>query len=145
VLAPTAPTAKHAHYGSMSAASTKNCPNMGGGGSSSTGAGQATASAFALDASGRLWVATSGATSHGRDAVYLIPRAGARPRRVVSRANGPLGLLWDGGRLYVASLGRVDAYGGLRGARFATHRTIVRERPGTAGPTPSCGRPGAGS
>jgi glucose/arabinose dehydrogenase len=82
-------------------------------------------SAFAFDRRGRLWVATSGATSHTRDAVYVLSAAHARPRRVITGLRGPLGLLWYGSRLYVASLGRVTMFGGLQGSRFAIRRTIV--------------------
>src|SRR5262249_46335133 len=38
-----------------------------------------TASAFAIDSSGRLWVAASAASDHRKDGVYLVARAGARP------------------------------------------------------------------
>jgi glucose/arabinose dehydrogenase len=87
--------------------------------------GLRTVSAFALDPSGRLWVSTSGATKHAGDAVYLVAHAGARPVKVVRGVRGPLGLTWSSGSLYVTSLGRVDAFGGLRGTRFTTHRTIL--------------------
>jgi glucose/arabinose dehydrogenase len=90
--------------------------------------GLSTASAFALDPRGRLWVATSGATDHGKDAVYLVARAGAPPAKVVAGVRGPLGLTWYDSRLYVASLGRVDAFSGFRGARFA-HRTTILSEP----------------
>jgi glucose/arabinose dehydrogenase len=83
-------------------------------------------SAFALDRRGRLWVTTSGATTHGSDGVYLVRKAGARPVKVVSGLRAPLGLVWVGRRLYVASLGRVDAFGGLRGTRFATRTRILK-------------------
>jgi len=83
-------------------------------------------SAFALDARGRLWVAVSGATTHGSDGVFLVARAGARPVRVIGDIRGPLGLVWSGGTLYVSSLGRVEAFSGLRGTRFATRRTILQ-------------------
>ena len=73
---------------------------------------------------------TSGATSHGADGVYLVPRAGARPVRVVRGLKGPLGLVWDRNTLYVASLGRVDAFSGLRGVRFAARRTVLVEPAG---------------
>jgi glucose/arabinose dehydrogenase len=89
--------------------------------------GLPTASAFAIDARGRLWVATSAASDHRKDGVYLVARAGARPVKVVSGVRGPLGLTWYRGRLYVASIGRVDAFSGLRGARFAKRTTILRE------------------
>jgi glucose/arabinose dehydrogenase len=92
--------------------------------------GLPTASAFALDARGRLWVATSAASDHRKDAIYLVPHAGARPVKVIAGVRGPLGLTWYRGRLYVASLGRVEAYSGLRGTRFATRTTIIRQPSG---------------
>jgi glucose/arabinose dehydrogenase len=92
--------------------------------------GLKTASAFALDPRGRLWVSTSGATKHAGDAVYLVARAGARPVKVIRGVRGPLGLTWSSGRLYVTSLGRVDAFGGLRGTHFTTHATILTEPKG---------------
>jgi glucose/arabinose dehydrogenase len=88
------------------------------------------ASAFALDARGRLWVATSAATDHRQDGVYLVARTGARPVKVISGVRGPLGLTWVGHRLYVASLGRVDAWSGLHGTHFARRRTILVEPAG---------------
>jgi glucose/arabinose dehydrogenase len=45
--------------------------------------------------------------------------------KVVSGLENPLGLAWLHNRLYVASVGRVDAYGGFAGVRFATHTTIL--------------------
>jgi glucose/arabinose dehydrogenase len=82
-------------------------------------------SAFAFDGRGRLWVATSGATSHAHDAVYVVPAANERPQRVITGLRGPLGLLWYRSRLYVASLGRVTMFGGLHGATFGRRRTVV--------------------
>jgi glucose/arabinose dehydrogenase len=87
-------------------------------------------SALAFDAEGRLWATTSAAANHARDGVYLIPSAGAKPVEVIRGVEGPLGLLWHGGRLYVTSLGRVDVYDGLAGDRFATHRTVLVEPAG---------------
>jgi glucose/arabinose dehydrogenase len=84
-------------------------------------------SALALDPRGRLWVTTSGAADHAHDGVYLVARAGARPVKVVSGLKGPLGLTWSGDELFVASMGRVDAFGGLRGTRFARRRTVLKE------------------
>lgn len=89
------------------------------------------ASAFAFDAQGRLWVATSGAQAHGTDGIYVVPGAGARPVKVVSHVRGPLGLLWLRGALYVASLGRVEAFSGLQGTRFTARRTVLRGPPGS--------------
>ena len=82
-------------------------------------------SAFALDARGRLWATTSAASDHRRDGVYLIPRAGAAPVKVVSGLEGPLGLVWRGPRLYVTSLGRVDVFSGLAGTRFAHRKAVI--------------------
>jgi glucose/arabinose dehydrogenase len=87
-------------------------------------------SAFALDARGRLWATTSAASDHSTDGVYLIPRAGAKPVKVIGDVEGPLGLVWHAGRLYVASLGRVEVYSGLAGTRFAQHKTIIAEPSG---------------
>lgn len=84
-------------------------------------------SAFAFDSRGRLWATTSAASDHSDDGVYLIARAGAKPVKVIS-ATGPLGLLWRGDRLYLASIGRVDVFSGLSGTRFA-HRTTVLVEP----------------
>jgi glucose/arabinose dehydrogenase len=89
--------------------------------------GVPTASAFAVDGRGRLWVTTSAASDHRKDGVYLVARAGARPVKVIAGVRGPLGLTWFGGRLYVASLGRVDAFSGLHGMRFARRTTILTE------------------
>jgi glucose/arabinose dehydrogenase len=87
-------------------------------------------SAFAFDAQGRLWVTTSAATKHANDGVYLIAKPLARPVKVVSGLKGPLGLTWDRGKLYVASIGRVDEFSGLRGTHFVRRRLILREPAG---------------
>jgi glucose/arabinose dehydrogenase len=92
--------------------------------------GLAHVSAFALDATGRLWVATSAASGHAADGVYLVPEAGATPVKVISGLQGPLGLVWHGGTLYAASIGRVDAFSGLRSTRFARRTLILREPEG---------------
>jgi glucose/arabinose dehydrogenase len=83
-------------------------------------------SAFAFDAGGRLWVTTSGANTHGSDAVYVVERAGARPVKVVTKIRGPLGLVWSRGTLYVSTLDGVTAFGTLHGTRFGTRKTILR-------------------
>lgn len=87
-------------------------------------------SAFALDRRGRLWATTSAAADHSRDGVWLVPRAGARPIEVITKLSGPLGLTWVGDTLFVTSIGRVEAFSGLRGSRFAHRRTIVSEPAG---------------
>jgi glucose/arabinose dehydrogenase len=92
--------------------------------------GLAHVSAFALDATGRLWVTTSAASDHSADGVYLVRAAGAKPVKAISGLQGPLGLVWRSGTLYVTSIGRVDAYSGWQGARFAHHTTILREPAG---------------
>ena len=87
-------------------------------------------SAFAFDARGRLWVTTSGADTHATDGLYVVSRAGSRPVRITGRFRGPLGLVWIRGRLYVASLGRVQVLSGLTGDHFAARRTILVGPPG---------------
>lgn len=92
--------------------------------------GPPTVAAFALDGAGRLWLTAAGLQSHAHDGVYLLTGRGAPARRVLSGLNDPLGIHWYEGKLYVASVGRVDAYWGFDGARFAHRRTIL------AGPLP---------
>ena len=87
-------------------------------------------SAFALDSRGRLWATTSAASDHRQDGVYLIPRAGAAPIKVIAGLQGPLGLVWRGQRLYVTSLGRVDVFSGLTGSRFAQRKAVIIEPSG---------------
>jgi glucose/arabinose dehydrogenase len=81
---------------------------------------------FAFDSQGRLWAAAAGLRGHSHDGVYLIAHPGARPRRIVSGLDDPLGLLWHGARLYVSSLGRVSAYTGFTGSSFTRRSTIIR-------------------
>jgi glucose/arabinose dehydrogenase len=87
-------------------------------------------SAFALDGKGRLWATTSAASGHGADGVWLVASAGAKPVKVISGLAGPLGLVWHADTLYVASIGRVDAFSGLHGTRFAKRSTILTEPSG---------------
>jgi len=87
--------------------------------------GLPTVAAFTFDPQGRLWAAAAGLSDHARDGVYLIAKPGAHPLRVVGGLDDPLGLLWHQGRLYVSSVGRVTAYSGLRGTRFAHQATIL--------------------
>jgi glucose/arabinose dehydrogenase len=82
--------------------------------------------AFAIDGQGRLWLATAGYDDSSRDGVYLVAKQGAAPVEVVSGLHTPLGLLWRGAALYVASTGKVEVFRDLRGTRFASRRTIVR-------------------
>lgn len=87
--------------------------------------GPATTAAFALDSRGRLWLTAAGLTNHALDGVYLVARAGARSVKVISGLNDPLGLAWRTGRLYVASVGRVDAFWGFDGRHFTAHARIL--------------------
>ncbi len=87
-------------------------------------------SALALDSRGRLWATTSAADDHSHDGVWLIGAAGGRPLQVISGLKGPLGLAWYRDTLYVASIGRVDAFSDLHGTRFAHRRTVLREPAG---------------
>jgi glucose/arabinose dehydrogenase len=87
--------------------------------------GPPTTAAFAFDPRGRLWLTAAGLEAHAHDGVYVISRPGARAMKVVSGLDDPLGLAWHGGRLYVASVGRVDAFGGFDGRRFTEHTQIL--------------------
>ncbi len=87
--------------------------------------GPRTTAGFAFDAQGRLWVSAAGLETHGDDGVYMIAKEGAPPLEVVSGLDDPLGLAWYQGRLYVASVGRVDEYSDFNGKRFAQHREIL--------------------
>ncbi len=81
--------------------------------------------ALTLDQRGRLWATASGSSAHKADGVYLIARADGKPVKVVSGLVAPLGLAWVGDRLIVSSLGRVTAYWGFDGSRFAHHAVIL--------------------
>jgi glucose/arabinose dehydrogenase len=88
--------------------------------------GPRTLAAFAFDQHGRLWLTAAGLETHTEDGVYVISRPGAPTHKVVSGLDDPLGLDWYKGKLYVASVGRVDAYWGFNGSRFTEHQTIIR-------------------
>jgi glucose/arabinose dehydrogenase len=87
--------------------------------------GPETTAAFAFDPQRRLWLTAAGLQTHAEDGVYVIARPGDRALKVVSGLDDPLGLAWYRGRLYVASVGRVDAYGGFNGRRFTQHTKIL--------------------
>ncbi len=89
------------------------------------GQGPTKVSTFALDPSGRLWLATSDATDAGNDGVYLVPAAGSTPVEVITGVHTPLGLLWVGESLFVSSKELVDVYAGFDGTRFAEHHTVL--------------------
>jgi glucose/arabinose dehydrogenase len=87
--------------------------------------GPPTTAAFTFDAQGRLWLTAAGLEAHTHDGVYVIATQGAKPVEVVSGLDDPLGLAWYRGRLYVASVGRVDSYGGFDGRHFTQHSRIL--------------------
>jgi glucose/arabinose dehydrogenase len=88
-------------------------------------AGLSHVSAFAFDSQGRVWAATAAYSDDGTDAVYLIPGVGAAPVKVIAAQHTPLGLVWSGDTLFVASAGRVDAYRGFAEDAFASRRTLL--------------------
>src|SRR5215217_1423910 len=90
---------------------------------------------LAFDRRGRLWATSAGVQAAGADGVWLVPRRG-RPRQVVSGLFSALGLTWYRGELYVSHIvphatfaaghtGRVVAYSGFDGRRFARSRVVV--------------------
>ncbi|HET8948946.1 MAG TPA: hypothetical protein VFN44_00505, partial [Solirubrobacteraceae bacterium] len=91
---------------------------------------------LAFDGHGRLWVTSAGVQAAAADGVWLVPRRGARPRQVVSGLFSALGLTWYRRKLYVSHIvphatfaprhtGRVVAYSGFDGHRFARSRVVV--------------------
>ena len=91
---------------------------------------------LAFDGRGRLWITSAGVQAAGADGVWLVPRRGARPRQVVSGLFSALGLTWYRRELYVSHIvphatfaprhtGRVVAYSGFDGRRFARSRVVV--------------------
>jgi glucose/arabinose dehydrogenase len=92
---------------------------------------------LAFDESGRLWATSAGHVTARADGVWMVPRRGAEPRHVVRRLFSALGLLWHDGELYVSHVvpyatvsasghtGRVVAYSGFDGRRFASRRVVV--------------------
>ena len=89
--------------------------------------GLANVSAFAFDADGRLWAATASFADDGTDAVYLVPRAGTAPVKVITDVHTPLGLVWDDGTLFVSNGDGIEAYRDLDADTdgFATHAAIL--------------------
>jgi len=87
--------------------------------------GLANAAGFAFDRAGQLWVATAASPNKGTDGVFLVKAAGATPLEIITDIQTPMGLLWIGDTLYVASIGRVDAFSGFNGTAFATTKEVV--------------------
>ena len=77
-----------------------------------------------FDRQGRLWLAAAGLETHTQDGVYVISKPGAPAIKVVSGLSDPLGLAWYRDRLYVSSIGRVDAFGGFNGRRFTSSTRV---------------------
>jgi glucose/arabinose dehydrogenase len=80
---------------------------------------------FAFDDRGRLWMTAAGLEGHAQDGVYVVATPGEPAQRIVSGLADPIGLAWYRGELYVASVGRVDAYWGFDGTRFSGHRQVL--------------------
>jgi glucose/arabinose dehydrogenase len=87
--------------------------------------GPPTIAGFTFGAQGRLWLTAAGLSTHTDDGVYVVSKPGARAVKVVSGLEDPLGISWYEGKLYVASVGRVDAFGGFNGRRFTQHAQIL--------------------
>lgn len=85
--------------------------------------------AFAVDGRGQLWATSGSGEATPQDGVWLIAGKSARPRHIVKDVPTPLGLAWFEGELYVAERGRVRAYRGFGGGRFARARTVVSGLP----------------
>ena len=78
-----------------------------------------------FDPAGGMWVTSGAGGANASDGVWYVPKAG-RPRHVVRGLRTALGLRWAGGSLYVShitspSTGRVTAFTGFDGRRFARH------------------------
>jgi glucose/arabinose dehydrogenase len=94
---------------------------------------------IAFDADGGIWATSAGYSPRSSDGVWYVPRRGARPRHVVSRLLYALGLAWHEDELYVAHAhpyglggrhtGRVAAYSGFNGRRFARSRVVLSGLP----------------
>src|SRR3954466_16163928 len=78
-----------------------------------------------FDPAGGMWVTSGAGGSNASAGVWSVPKGG-KPRHVVRHLRTALGLRWAGGRLYVSHItsatnGRVTAFTGFDGKRFATH------------------------
>ena len=78
-----------------------------------------------FDPAGGMWVTSGAGGSNPSDGVWYVPKGG-RPRHVVRHLQTALGLRWAGGSLYVSHItspsnGRVTAFTGFNGRRFAKH------------------------
>lgn len=87
--------------------------------------GPPTTAAFAFDQQGRLWLTAAGLETHTDDGVYVIAKPGGQALKVISGLDDPLGLEWYAGKLYVASVGRVDVFADFNGKRFTRHSKLL--------------------
>jgi len=85
----------------------------------------------AFDPAGGMWVTSGAGGTDASDGVWYVPKGG-KPHHVVRGLRTALGLRWAAGWLYVSSItsysqGRVTAYSGFDGTRFARH-TVALDR-----------------
>jgi glucose/arabinose dehydrogenase len=78
-----------------------------------------------FDPAGGMWVTSGAGGSNPSDGVWYVPKGG-KPRHVVRHLKTALGLRWAAGSLYVSHItspsnGRVTAFTGFDGRRFAKH------------------------
>jgi glucose/arabinose dehydrogenase len=78
-----------------------------------------------FDPAGGMWVTSGAGGTNASDGVWYVPKGGT-PRHVVRHLKTALGLRWAGGTLYVSHItspsnGRVSAFTGFDGTRFAEH------------------------
>jgi glucose/arabinose dehydrogenase len=82
-----------------------------------------------FDPAGGMWVTSGAGGGNPSDGVWYVPNGG-RPRHVVRHLTTALGLRWAGGTLYVSHIttpsnGRVTAFTGFDGKRFAKHAIAI--------------------
>jgi glucose/arabinose dehydrogenase len=82
-----------------------------------------------FDPAGGMWVTSGAGGSNASDGVWYVPKGG-KPRHVVKHLRTALGLRWAGGSLYVSHItsatnGRVTAFTGFDGRRFAKHSIAI--------------------
>ena len=82
-----------------------------------------------FDPAGGMWVTSGAGGANASDGVWYVPKGG-RPRHVVKHLKTALGLRWAGGSLYVSHItsatnGRVTAFTGFDGRRFAKHSIAI--------------------
>ena len=102
-----------------------------------TGVGQPTNIAF--DEDGGIWTTSGGNTTAASDGVWFTARPDAEPVHAAGGIFHALGLRWRGEELFVSfrhpyrfrqfQEGRVVAYGGFDGRRFARRRTVLKDIP----------------